>query len=84
LSGPAGTLGSNTPSTTFTAPAAGTYILRLVVTDSAGRAGVQDVSIVVQAAPSSSGGGGGGATDLASLATLLALALLAAGRRLLR
>ena len=76
LSGPAGTLGSNTPSTTFTAPAAGTYILRLVVTDSAGRAGVQDVSIVVQAAPSSSGGGGGGATDLASLATLLALALL--------
>jgi len=81
LSGPAGTLGSNTPSTTFTASAAGTYILRLAVTDSAGKTGVQDVSIVVQAAPSSSGGGGG-ATDLASLAPLIALAVLAAGRRL--
>ena len=53
------------------------------MTDSAGKTGVQDVSIVVQAAPSSSGGGGGGgATDLASLAPLIALAVLAAGRRL--
>lgn len=78
LSGPAGTLGSNTPSTTFTAPVAGTYILRLTVTDDAGRTGVQDVSIEVAAAPSGSGGGGGGASDPVSLLALFALAGLAA------
>ena len=60
---------------------AGTYILRLTVTDDAGRTGVQDVSIEVAAAPSGSGGGGGGASDPVSLLALFALAGLAARSR---
>lgn len=83
LAGPAtGSFGADTPSTTFTAPVAGDYILRLAITDSAGRTGVQDVTLsVLDAAPRSSGGGGGGAPDLTSLAGLATLALLAHRRR---
>lgn len=86
LSAPPARWAPTPPSTTFTAPAAGTYILRLTVNRTA------PAEPVCRMFPSSSrpppaaraAKGGGGATDLASLATLLALALLAAGRRLLR
>jgi len=64
LAGPAtGSFGADTPSTTFTAPVAGDYLLRLAITDSAGRTGVQDVTLsVLDAPPKPSGGGGGGGT----------------------
>ncbi len=78
LAGPAsGSFGSDTPSTTFTAPVAGDYLLRLAVTDSAGRTGVQDVTLSVLDAAPKSGGGGGGALDLSSLIGLGLLAFAA-------
>lgn len=69
----------NVASPSFTAPAAGTYVVSLTVTTEAGRLGSSQASIDVQAAPakSSGGGGGGGALDLASLAFLGLLAALA-------
>lgn len=80
ISGPAsGSFGSaNSATTTFTPPVAGSYQIRLTVTDSNGRSISTDTSLSVTAPPSS----GGGATDPISLAALLALALLAACRRL--
>jgi len=81
-SGPeAGRFGSpNTASTTFTATLAGDYTIRLTVTDGSGNTASADTVITVTA-PAKSSGGGGGATDFASLAGILALALFAAGRR---
>ena len=66
---------------TFTATSAGSYTIRLTITDAIGRTASADTSITVASAPSSGGGGGGGATDLASLTGILALALFAANRR---
>ena len=97
LSGPGtGRFGSpNAASTTFTATSAGDYTIRLTVTDGSGNTASADTVITVTAkavtpepgrdsadtAPAKSSGGGGGATDFASLAGILALALFAAGRR---
>lgn len=82
LSGPGtGRFGSpNAASTTFTATSAGDYTIRLTVTDGSGNTASADTVITVTA-PAKSSGGGGGATDFASLAGILALALFAAGRR---
>ena len=84
VSGPAsGSFGSaSSATTTFTPPVAGSYQIRLTVTDNNGRSVSTDTTLSITAPASS--GGGGGATDLASLAALLALALLAAFRRLRR
>ncbi len=84
ISGPAsGSFGSaSSATTTFTPPVAGSYQIRLTVTDSNGRSISTDSFLSVTAPPSS--GGGGGSTDPISLAALLALALLAACRRLRR
>ncbi len=87
LGGPAtGTFGADTPSTTFTAPIAGDYLLRLTLTDSAGRSSAQDVTLTVLDAPvqpsGSGSGGGGGALDLTSLVALLAGAAFTLHRRL--
>lgn len=83
ISGPAtGSFGSPAAaSTTFTATSAGSYTIRLTITDAIGRTASADTSITVAPAPSSGGGGGGGATDFASLTGILALALFAATRR---
>lgn len=83
ISGPAsGSFGSPAAaSTTFTATSAGSYTIRLTITDAAGHTASADTLITVASAPSSGGGGGGGATDLASLTGILALALFAANRR---
>lgn len=83
ISGPAtGSFGSPAAaSTTFTVTSAGSYTIRLTITDAIGRTTSADASITVAPAPSSGGGGGGGATDLASLTGILALALFAATRR---
>ena len=83
ISGPAtGSFGSPAAaSTTFTATSAGSYTIRLTITDAIGRTTSADASLTVASAPSSGGGGGGGATDLASLTGILALALFAANRR---
>lgn len=83
ISGPAsGSFGSPAAaSTTFTATSAGSYTIRLTITDAAGHTASADTLITVASAPSSGGGGGGGATDLASLTGILALALFAATRR---
>ena len=95
ISGPAtGSFGSPAAaSTTFTVTSAGSYTIRLTITDAIGRTASADTSITVTPsvtpiptptpppAPSSGGGGGGGATDLASLTGILALALFAATRR---
>jgi MYXO-CTERM domain-containing protein len=80
-SGPAtGTFGSSSAaSTTFKAPSAGSYTIRLTVTDDAGRTGTTETSIQVKAAAKSSGGGG--VTDLPSLLGLLGLATLALHQR---
>lgn len=68
----------NVAAPSFTAPAAGTYVLSVTVTTAAGRQGSSQTSIDVQAAPAkSSSGGGGGAMDMASLALLGLLAPLA-------
>ncbi|TYC50735.1 hypothetical protein ETQ85_25065 [Zoogloea oleivorans] len=79
--GPAnGTFGSDSAaSTSFSAPSAGSYTIRLTVTDDGGRTGTAETSIEVTAAPAPSGGGGGGggATDPASLLGLLGLAAMA-------
>jgi serine protease len=81
-SGPAtGTFGSGSAaSTTFTAPSAGSYTIRLTVTDDAGRTGTTDASIEVKAAAKSSGGGGG-AIDIPALLGILGLAAVTAHRR---
>ncbi|MDD2669110.1 PKD domain-containing protein [Zoogloea sp.] len=65
--------------TSFSAPSAGSYTIRLTVTDDGGRTGTAETSIEVTAAPAPSGGGGGGggATDPASLLGLLGLAAMA-------
>ncbi len=52
-------------------------IERAAVTDSAGRTGVQDVTLSVLDAAPKSGGGGGGALDLSSLIGLGLLAFAA-------
>ena len=81
-SGPAtGTFGSSgAASTTFTAPSAGSYTIRLTVTDDAGRTGTTEATIEVKAAAKSSGGGGG-ATDLPGLLGILGMATLALRQR---
>jgi hypothetical protein len=84
ISGPAsGSFGSaSSATTTFTPPVAGSYQIRLMVTDNNGRSVSTDTTLSITAPASS--GGGGGSTDPVSLAALLALALLAAFRRLRR
>ncbi|HNE16703.1 MAG TPA: S8 family serine peptidase, partial [Rhodocyclaceae bacterium] len=82
--GPASAAFSNAAaaSTSFNAPQAGTYSLRLTVTDDAGRQGSVDTTLDVQAPPPpAGGGGGGGAVDGPLLALLGAAASLAIAAR---
>jgi len=84
------TSATNASSATLTASAAGSVVVSLTVTDSAGRQASTSTTLTVNAAPGtpvtpapSSGGGGGGALNLEWLWTLVAstLALHLASRR---
>ncbi len=85
------TSATNASSATLVASAAGTVVVSLTVTDSAGRQASTNTTLTVSAspgtpvtpAPTSGGGGGGGALNLEWLLTLVAstLALHLAARR---